>query len=269
MSDTTNNGCFKDAVCIETQRIFDSCQDKDCLEDLEVTFTDEADQTTIENSTFIKAKCVEVTNVTLSVDPLPFNKGFYSVDITYTFGVRIDAYSNASQNPTTVTGTASFTKKVILYGSEGCSKTFTSTDTTSETQEMDPCCQKCTSLPKASVSVVDPIILDAKLLCKTVLNCTTTPCVCGQQTVYEEPPCTPKNAYVTIGLFSIVSLSRPVSVVVPVYDYCIPDKECTSNTDSPCELFDRLDFPVDEFFPKGIENKDCPCGEIKEKTEDY
>ena len=49
MSDMTNKGCFKDAVCIETQRIFDSCQDKDCLEDLEVVFTDEDDRKTIEH----------------------------------------------------------------------------------------------------------------------------------------------------------------------------------------------------------------------------
>ena len=72
MSDMTNKGCFKDAVCIETQRIFDSCQDKDCLEDLEVVFTDEDDRKTIEHSAFIKAKCVEVTNVTFSIDPCSF-----------------------------------------------------------------------------------------------------------------------------------------------------------------------------------------------------
>ena len=267
MSDMTNKGCFKDAVCIETQRIFDSCQDKDCLEDLEVVFTDEDDRKTIEHSAFIKAKCVEVTNVTFSIDPVAFNKGFYAVNITYTFGVQLDAYCNASQIPTTVTGTASFPKKVILYGSEGCSKTFTSVDTITEPESMDPCCCKCTSLPKASVSVVDPIILDAKLLCKPVINCKTNPCDCATEKTHDRPQGKCKNAYVTIGLFSIVSLSRPVSMVVPVYDYCVPDKECTSNTDSPCELFEKIDFPVDEFFPRGIENKDCCCSEKQDNDE--
>ena len=28
--------CFKEAVCINAQRIYDSCSDKDCLEDLQV-----------------------------------------------------------------------------------------------------------------------------------------------------------------------------------------------------------------------------------------
>ena len=36
------SGCsngFKEAVCINAGRIYDSCSDKDCLEDLRVYFT--------------------------------------------------------------------------------------------------------------------------------------------------------------------------------------------------------------------------------------
>lgn len=41
MADFGTNPCgFKEAVTIEAQRIFDSCSDRDCLEDLEVTFPD-------------------------------------------------------------------------------------------------------------------------------------------------------------------------------------------------------------------------------------
>ena len=35
-----NSNCFREAVCIETQRVFDSCSNKDCLEDLEVVFSE-------------------------------------------------------------------------------------------------------------------------------------------------------------------------------------------------------------------------------------
>lgn len=28
--------CFKEAVCIDAMRVYDSCSDKDCLEDLRV-----------------------------------------------------------------------------------------------------------------------------------------------------------------------------------------------------------------------------------------
>ena len=55
-----NSNNFREAVCIEAQRIFDSCSDKDCLEDLEVIFTDGAAKTIIDNATFIKCKNVEV-----------------------------------------------------------------------------------------------------------------------------------------------------------------------------------------------------------------
>ena len=30
--------CFKEAVCIDAMRVYDSCSDKDCLEDLRVLF---------------------------------------------------------------------------------------------------------------------------------------------------------------------------------------------------------------------------------------
>ena len=39
-------------------------------------------------------------------------------------------------------------------------------------------------------------------------------------------------------------------------DYCMPEKECVgSGDDDPCELFRRIKFPVDEFFPP-----DAVCG---------
>ena len=37
---SAGSNCFKEAVCIDAGRIFDSCSDKDCLEDLQVYFTD-------------------------------------------------------------------------------------------------------------------------------------------------------------------------------------------------------------------------------------
>ena len=35
----TGANCFKEAVCIDAGRIYDSCTDKDCLTDLQVFFT--------------------------------------------------------------------------------------------------------------------------------------------------------------------------------------------------------------------------------------
>ena len=279
MSDNTN-GCFKEAVCVEAMRIFDSCSDKDCLEDLEVTLSSQ-DQSIVENANFVKAKCVEVVNATFGIDPVPFNKGFFTVDITYTFKVDIDAYECASSCPETVTGTATFNKKVILYGSDGATKSFSSDDTG---EPVSTGCGCFSSLPRATVSVVEPIILDAKVKCKYPFpppkpckpHCKpkkseeTTEEACEEKDCcekHEKPECCTKSVFVTIGMFSIIQLSRAVPVVIPAYDYCIPEKQCTANTDSPCELFDRLKFPTNEFFPRGLEETEGSCGCSEDKNE--
>ena len=75
---------FKEAVCIDTNRVYDSVSDKNCLEDLQVTFPDEA-QSIVNNCCSLKLKEVEVENVYMDVEPIPFNKGFYTVDITFFF----------------------------------------------------------------------------------------------------------------------------------------------------------------------------------------
>ena len=114
----TGANCFKEAVCIDAGRIYDSCTDKDCLTDLQVFFTDRA-QPVIDSAMSIKCKDVEIITVYLDVEPVPFNKGFYSVDLTFFFKVTVSAYTSPVAPPANVVGIAAFSKKVILYGSDG------------------------------------------------------------------------------------------------------------------------------------------------------
>jgi hypothetical protein len=59
-----------------------------------------------------------------------------------------------------------------------------------------------------------------------------------------------KRVFVSLGIFSIIKLERKTQLMIPCYDFCVPQKECVGSTDdSPCDLFERIDFPVDEFFP--------------------
>ena len=59
-----------------------------------------------------------------------------------------------------------------------------------------------------------------------------------------------KRVYCTLGQFSIIRLERDTQLVIPCYDFCMPQKECVgSSEDQPCDLFSRIKFPVDEFFP--------------------
>ena len=251
MADLGTNPCgFKEAVTIEAHRIFDSCSDRDCLEDLEVSFADFESNRLVNEASYAKARSAEVTSVYFSTEPIPFNKGFYSVDITYTFSLEIDLSSSAAAPSTTVTGTATFTKKVILYGSDGGTKYFTSNENGVISQ--NGCCYN--NPPKATLAVADPIVLGIRLVGIPQATCCQDPSC--QETVVSPAR---RVIYVTLGVFSIVSLARTVPVMVPAYDYVVPNKECVSTTESPCELFEKINFPSSEFFPRSLEDISSSC----------
>ncbi len=59
-----------------------------------------------------------------------------------------------------------------------------------------------------------------------------------------------KRVFVTLGQFSMIRLERDSQLLIPAYDYCLPEKGSTVGSgDDPYELFKRIRFPVDEFFP--------------------
>ncbi|MEG1887554.1 MAG: hypothetical protein RR177_05440, partial [Oscillospiraceae bacterium] len=109
---------FKEAVCIDAARIYDSCCDRDCLEDLRVYFCP-SDQEYVENAKSVRIRSAEVENVFIDVEPVNFNKGYYSCDIIFYFGVTVELYCAPHTAPKVIEGVAYYEKKVILYGSEG------------------------------------------------------------------------------------------------------------------------------------------------------
>jgi hypothetical protein len=243
---------FKEAVCIQTDKVYDSCREKDCLEDLRVFLTNRG-QELVDRAINIKCRDSEIIWVFLDVESLPFNKGFYSVDIKYFFRITLDVFTGVS-SPTEVEGLATFDKKVILFGSEGKSKIFKSKY---KEDEFDKQLWKKTNLPKAKIEVVDPICLSARIAdvrdkCFTSdINIAAIPssvCKCFDDELVAGAE--RRRVFVSLGIFSIIKLERNVQLLIPVYDFCIPEKECISATaDDPCELFDTIDFPMDEFFP--------------------
>ena len=269
MADNENISMFDDndsrdncsnAVCIDAMRVYDSCSDKDCINDLRVYFTEEV-QAQVNTAVNVRLRDSEVLTVITNLEPVPFNKGFYSVDITFFFGLTLDLYQAAGGVPAQVQGTATFNKKVILFGSDGNVKVF------STEYGSDPAESQTLSLPRVNVQVAKPISLSAKIApCnqRICMPCSVPQCVCncvGGEPTEDGTKC----VYVTIGLFSIVQIERNVQLLVHSYDFCIPKKECTNSTDNPCEVFSRLDFPKDQFFPPNIcDNKsnarNCSCG---------
>ena len=79
----------KESICIDAQRIYDSCGDKDCLSDLRVYFTEQS-QSVIDGAVSVRIKSADVITVYSTLEQVPFHRGFYSVDMTFFFDVAID-----------------------------------------------------------------------------------------------------------------------------------------------------------------------------------
>ncbi|MEG2000020.1 MAG: hypothetical protein RR053_01305 [Evtepia sp.] len=277
-----DNCGIREAVCIHTRKIFDSCRDKDCIEDLKF-YPTQSSQNIIDRALSIKAGKAELLYVYTDVESAGFNRGFYSVDIRYYYRITAEAFVGAAR-PVEICGLSVFDKRVLLFGSEASAKIFTS-----EENEMDECAIRKSNLPIAVVEGVDPIVLNMKLVDSGDCHCCDcNPCsnnnncgACAPTCEYTEvPPCIcacfgcdlnfgndRKRVCVTLGQFSIVRLERDTQLLIPVYDYCLPNKECSGGNnnnceDDPCEMFRQVKFPVDEFFPPNASCRD-DCREMK------
>lgn len=266
VNETAENRAHGEPVCIDARRIYDSCGDKDCLSELPV-YLCEASQELIDNAVNVRIRNADVLNTMIDIEPVPFNRGFYSIDITFFFTVTLDVFCSPNTAPRQVEGLCISDKKVILYGSEGNVRIFSS-DITSDDYDMQN--TPVRSLPTANVQVAKPIALAVSVKDKHQ-------CSCGCKLNHKIPNCVLQRiggniseggervVLATLGVFSIVQLMRSVQMLIPSYDFCIPEKHCESSTDSPCEMFSRLDFPTDEFFPPNVaeNNSDsggCGCG---------
>ncbi len=246
-----NDGKFKDEVCINVERIYDTCKDKDCFSDLRV-YLNPQDQKVVDNAINVKNHKSELIWTSVDLDPVPFNQGFYSVNIMFFFLLEFEVYTGIGR-PIIVKGLASCNKTVILFGSEGNSITYSSKY--SENNEIGHT-KSTKNLPIAQVDVVDPIILNSKTIpsnsniccCETDLQ-SLPHCV---QCCFEDglTSTSERNLVVTIGVFSIVRIVREVQMLIPSAKFSLPDKECRPiENEEPCNYFERLSFPTNEFFP--------------------
>jgi hypothetical protein len=260
------NACIREAVCVHTRKVYDSCKDKDCIEDLRLCPTRES-QCYIDNAVSVRAKSAKLLYVKIDVEEITFNRGYYTVDLRYFYKIKGEAFSLVSR-PSEISGLAVFDKRVILFGSEGSAKVFTSKTTS---HGHDTPTVEGTNLPIGVVEAVDPIVLGMKLVdvCdhhKSDPGIFEIPGFVaesfGSELMFDH---TARRVLVTLGQFSIIKLERDTQLLIPSYDYCMPDKECIgSNEEDPCTLFARIHFPVDEFFPP--DTLECPEGYREART---
>ena len=209
----------------------------------------------------MKGGKAELLYTYINVEPVVFNRGFYTVDMRFFYRVTLNAYCSCPR-PIEVEGLCVFDKRVILFGSEGNAKIFSST---LRIDALDRQMLEQSNMPIAVVEAVDPIVLDAK----PVQCCENRCCDCD---ICEIPPCICqcfgcdltmgddyRRAFVTLGQFSIIRLERDSQLLMPVFDYCMPDKDCNSGAgcgcgcccgcEDPRDLFQNIKFPGNQFFP--------------------
>ena len=265
MPDKVNSGpaeslpSIREAVSVNTRKIFDSCRDKDCVDDLRV-YPTITSQSYIENALSIRPRSAQLLYIDVKVEPISFNRGYYTVDCTYFYRVTGETFP-AGQ---ICTGLAIFDKRVMLFGSEGSVKTFSS-DSSALFSPTD-------DRPTAVVNSVDPICLHCKLVESECL----IPTDLEQRGIprfitaaYDEALVltdTAKRWFATIGQFSIIRLERDTQLLIPAYDYCVPEKECpgVACDEDPCMLFSRIRFPMEEFFPA---DSVCECENYRTMAE--
>ncbi len=91
--------------------------DKDCIEDLrfypKMQYVD-----VINRALSVKGGSAKLLYVYVDVEPVSFNRGFYTVDMRFFYSVTLQAYLSCPA-PVTVEGLCVFDKRAILFGSEG------------------------------------------------------------------------------------------------------------------------------------------------------
>ena len=256
----TNSTNFKEAVCVNADRVYDSCCDRDCLEDLRLVFN-HSDQQLVCDAQCVRLRSAQVVYANIDVESVNFHKGYYSCTVNLYFLVSVDL-SSSTMPTTTVTGIACHQKQVVLYGSEGCVKTFSNEFTSNDRKDHQASAYLNT--PKCTIQVAEPVTLSARI-CKVRNNCD---CGCKIPNCVAEliGGCVDdvdigQNAvFVTLGLFSIIQLTRKVQILVPTYDFTFPEKKCLETNDSPCDVFRSIDFPTEDFFPVRPCNLPTECG---------
>ena len=265
------NQSKSEMVSIEANRILDSCRDKDCFEDVKVLLTDFGNEI-LEHTTNIRAKSACITWTYIGIDPVRFNRGFYTITVRFYVKITFEACLCGGRSQE-FDGVAVLEKKVILFGSESNVSIFKSSADSSDFCSIpEPCCP-IRNLPTAIVEVVDPVILGIKIK-EPGEHC----CCCCCCNDIPEHVCSSVNGSlsdgngrylaISLGIFSIIRIVRSAQYIINATEYCIPDKECVSTEeDDPCALFRHMAFPTQEFCPPdltppkgGDHGPRCGCG---------
>lgn len=251
----SGGGGGRETCCIETGRIFDSCRDRDCYENVRVSLTD-CGCDIINRTGNIRAKDAGIAWTYIGIDPVRFNRGFYTVNIRFFVKITFEACTGGCK-PQEFEGIAVLDKRVVLYGGESNVNIFRSGDNAYDLCRGDEKCEAVRNMPEAVVEAVDPIILSSAVYERAP----GSPCCCCCEipeqiasrmdgTISTRDTENARYLTVSVGVFSVIRLVRPAQLLVSATEYAVPDKECMApKEENPCSIFRSMSFPVTEFNP--------------------
>lgn len=261
-----------DLVCIEANHVLDSCRDRDCFENAKVYLTDFG-QEIIEHTGNVRVRNAEITSTCITIDPVQFNRGFYAVNIRFFVTVCCEACVGGRSQE--FEGVAAIEKRVILFGGESGVSTYKSGNCENPCNPEPSTYQRNT--PTATVDVAAPVVLDTKIMEEKDCCCNCC-CCCHVDEIPDRvsgrigAPLSrnggERSLVVSLGIFSVVRITRPGQYLVNATEYSVPDKECSCPEEkNACTLFRSMSFPVEEFSSSSIppsftqnSEKNCGCG---------
>lgn len=245
----------RDMVCIETNKILDSCRDRDCFENVPVYLTDCGNEI-IEHTSSVRVKDSCVAGAYVSIDPVKFNRGFYSVNIKFYLKLIFEACVGNGRSQE-FEGVAVLEKNVVLFGGESSVSIYKSNPDANDYCSVPELCCGTKNVPIAVVEVVDPIILNVKVM-EGKSDCCGCCCCCPDEFpmavtsringMLADVRDGEKYLTVSVGLFSVIRIVRPAQYLINATEYAVPDKECVAaESDDPCCVFNAMPFPIGEF----------------------
>lgn len=255
------NSPVRETVCIDTSRVLDSCRDRDCFENARVYLSDFGNEV-LEHTGTIRAKSAKIVWTCINIDPIRFNRGFYSVNIRFYVKIVFEACICAGRSQE-IEGIAVLEKRVILYGGESNVSVFKSHGVGDNFCGCDPKESDEENEPTAIVEVVSPVLLGARVV-ERVSECNCCCCCCEADipkpvlSCLEAPLCFgngdgegrggERYLTVSLGIFSVIRIVRSAQYLIQATEYCIPEKECVPvEEDDPCRVFRSMPFPTGEF----------------------
>lgn len=283
-SQGTASSFGRDSVVIDTMRVLDSCRDRDCYEDVRVYLTP-IGRELINRTSTVRTADAKIIGTAISVDEVPFNCGFYQINIRFYIRLKNEACIGAGTTRDFYS-LAIVQKSVVLYGGEGNTTVFRSS------KSGGFCCTECvgegsSTAPTAVVETAAPVILASRVVCcdSGTASCTcgcscncTSSCECHSGCACDVAESIPavileqfgeclalsgedggNRLLVSIGIFSVVRLERPAQYLISATEHSVPDKEChpATNEENPCCLFRTMAFPIGAF------GQSCTASESK------